>query len=52
LHEMGIHLRKTTTGGKVPPRDVMGAVRKKYPEHMIMQNIRSLFDRKMAGERI
>lgn len=52
LHHMGIHLRKTTTGGKVPPRDIMGAVREKYPDHIILQNIKTLFDRKMRGERI
>ena len=52
LHAMGIYLRKTTTSGKVPPRDIMGAVRKKCPEYRIMQNIKTLFDRKMRGERI
>jgi hypothetical protein len=52
LREMGIHLRAATRHGKVPPRDIMGAVRKKYPVRMLLTNIKTLFDRKMAGERI
>lgn len=52
LREMGIHLRRTTTSARVPPRDIVGAARKKYPEHRMMQEIRVLFDRKIRGERI
>ena len=52
LHEMGIHLRAATHHGEVPPRDIMGAVRKKYPDRMLLTNIQTLFDRKMAGGKI
>lgn len=52
LHEMGIHLRATTKSGKVPPRNIIGAARKKYPDRMLLYDIKRLFDRKMSGERI
>ena len=52
LAAMGIHLRKTTTSGKVPPRDILAAIRERNPDHVIMKNIKTLFDRKMAGEKI
>lgn len=51
LHKIGIHLRKTTTFGQVPARDVMGAVQDKY-EKKTFQRINLLFLKRIAGERI
>ena len=53
LHRMGIHLRKATTGARVPARDIMGHVLlKKGGEGAISREIRNKFERKMRGERI
>jgi len=51
LHRKGIHLRKTTTSAQVPGRDIAGGIYLKN-KNVIFQNIRSNFERKMAGERI
>jgi hypothetical protein len=51
LHKIGIHLRPATGFGRVPSRDIMGAVSDKY-ERKTAQNIRVLFLRRIAGERI
>lgn len=50
LHRFGIHLRKKTTSAKVPPRDIMAAIRARYPEHIIFQTIKTLFERKLKGD--
>ena len=53
LHRMGIHLRKATTGARVPARDIMGHVLlKKGGDGAISREIRDKFERKMRGERI
>jgi len=51
LHNIGIHLRETTTEVKVPARDIMGAVMAQEQSRMLT-NVRNLFQRKMSGERI
>jgi len=51
LHAMGIHLKSSTTSVRVPARDIIGTVHDRDSDKMI-KNIRNLFYRKMAGERI
>jgi len=53
LHYAGIHLRKGTTGGLVPGRDIVSAV----VEHeggydKIARNIKNSFDARMRGEKV
>lgn len=49
LHSRGIHLRKTTTTAKVPERDIMGAVYKKY-NRKALEMLKDIFERKYNGE--
>lgn len=51
LHSMGIHLKESTTAVRVPARDIGKVAEKRYGDEML-RNIKTLFHRKMAGERI
>lgn len=51
LHKVGIHLRPTTSFGRVPSRDAMGKVQVEY-ERAFFAKLQSLYVRKMSGERI
>jgi len=51
LHRMGIHLKESTTSVRVPARDIIGNAFNR-DEDEIFRTIKSLFHRKMAGERI
>jgi len=53
LHRAGIHLRKGTTGGMVPGRDIVTAVIEHEGGYdKIVRNIKSSFDARMRGEKV
>ena len=53
LHTQGIHLRKGTTGGLVPARDIVAAlIEHEGGEAKVISNISANFNAKMRGERI
>jgi len=52
LHKAGIHLRKGTTGGRVPGRNILKSLVDREGENKIARNISQNFDAKMRGEKI
>ncbi|MDP8275897.1 MAG: hypothetical protein RAO92_05795 [Candidatus Euphemobacter frigidus] len=53
LHRAGIHLRKGTTGGLVPGRDIVSAVIEHEGGYdKIARNIKNSFDARMRGEKV
>jgi len=53
LHEIGIHLRKGTTGAWVPARDIVKAViDHEGGQGKIARNIKNSFDARMRGEKV
>jgi len=51
LHSIGVHLKPTTSIGRVPPRDIMAAVWQKH-EIKVLNSLDTLIGRKLKGDYI